>query len=392
MKKVFLLMAMASFASIARAQKSNIGKAMIFLNANNYKSATPLVDDAVKNSETKNDPDAWYWRGMTYLQMALDSTTKSPSAVQEASRSFEKTLSLKPDFGVEIDNSVYTTSILCFNKGVEFYQNQQYSAAYEYFMKIAALYNAGGGKRFLVNSAFTELVTSAKTNAAYAAQAQIEIYQKQNKDAELIALIKESRKQFPDNKTFRDLELNYYISSGKQAELFPLLENAVKQDPNNPDLLFNLANAYTNAAFPKDVNGSSLPAPADFKDVFTKAENAYKKAIKVKPDNEDYNYNLGTLYYSNASTFNRQMNDVKGTSPAENAKYDELVAMRNAEFSKAQPYFEKAYTFLDFKSGSLSNEDKATYRNVMIGLREIYSRTNNKDKAVELKKKLDELK
>lgn len=365
MKKLILLFTVIFSGTLARAQSMNIvmGKAMI--RDKNYMRAIQYLDYAVEDGKTKDSADAWYWRGKAYLMMQLDSTlkTKHDLAIEKATKSFVKALELQPDYSTDINIPMHTTAILSYNQGVANFQNKIYTSAYDDFLRVVTLYNAGGGKRFLSNKDFTAIIPDAKTNAAYAAQALIEEYQKENKTESMFAMIKEARKQFPDSKTFRDLELNYYINSGKQAELLPLLEAAVKEEPDNPELFFNLANVYMYMAFPVDENGKRLPAPANFKELYLKTETAYKKALSLKPDDADYNYNAGVLYYS------------------------------NSELNKAQPYLEKSYTLLSAKAASsLSDPEKATYRNTLIGLKEIYSHTNKAAKADEMKKKLDELK
>jgi hypothetical protein len=413
MKKSIVLLALFCGSLSAFAQKSKIRDARDYLSDNNYKKAIPVINEAVANEDTKNNPDAWFLRGMAYLQKALDTTAHDPQAANESYTSLVKALSLKPDYGPEINNALYSNALITFNDGVAAYGRKDYNAAYESFMKVPKIYNAGGN-RFASDKGFIELVGSAKTNAAYSAlnvkrdadaltlfnelkgttakndsnvyQAIIEINQRMNNDAATLAAITEARTKFPGSQTFRNLELNYYIKSGKQDALLSKLEEASKADPNNPELLFNLGNAYQSAAFP-----SSGEKPANYNDLFAKAEDAYKKAVATNPSNADYNYNLGVLYYTAAAGINKQMNDIKGMSAAEQKQYDALLKDRNALFDKALSPFETAYTNLDARAGSLKTEEKITYQKTMIGLREIYSRKDNKAKTDELKKKLDAL-
>lgn len=419
MKKLILLGAALLTVSGIWAQKSKIRDARDYLSDGNYRKALTAINEAVNNEDTKDNPEAWYLRGMAYLQQAIDTTAKAPGAATESYNSLMKALSLKPDYGPEINNGLYSNALLAFNEGVAAYKNNP-SEAYDKFMKTVQIYNVSGGKRFAKDESFTELAMSAKSNAAYSAlsakkdnqalellndlrmssktkdpnvyQSLIEIYQRQNNDAQLLPLLSEARAQFPDNKLFRNLELNYYIQKGQPDVLVSKLEEAVKSDPNNPELLFNLANIYERAAFPKNASGTLLPKPANFSDMFAKAETAYKNALAASPDNPDYNYNFGVLYYETATDITRQMNEIKGMSAAEQKQYDALLAQRDAQFTKALPYFERAYATLDARAGSLKDEEKVTYQNAMIGMREIYSRRNNKAKTDELKAKLDALK
>ena len=416
MKKSIVMLALLSGSLSAFAQKSKIRDARDYLSDNNYKKAIPVINEAFASEDTKNNADAWYLRGMAYLQKAIDTNAHAPEAAGESYTSLMKALSLKPDFGSEINNGLYSNALLSFNEGVASYGKKDWSAAYDQFMKVSSIYNAGGKARFGSDKGFTDLVANAKSHAAYAAlnakrnaealslfnelkstkdsnvyQAIIEINQSQNNDAATLAAITEARSQFPKSQLFRNLELNYYMKTGKSDELLAKLEDAVKSDPNNAALLFNLANGYQKAAFPKDASGKDLPRPANYSDIFAKGEDAYKKAIAQNPTSPEYNYNLGVLYFDVAVDLNKKMNDIKGMSAAEQKQYDALLKERDSWFDKALVPFEVAYNSLDSHVGSLSTEEKVTYQNTMIGMREIYSRKNNKAKTDELKKKLDAL-
>lgn len=419
MKKSIVLLTLFCGSMSAFAQKSKVRDGRDYLSDNNYKKAIPVINEAVANEDTKSNADAWYLRGVAYLQKALDTTANDPQAATESYTSLMKALSLKPDYGPEINNALYSNALITFNAGVASYSKKDYNAAYDQFIKVPAIYNAGG-RRFTQDKSFSDLVASAKTNAAYSAlnakrdadaltlfnelkstsaagdsnvyQAVIEINQRLNNDAAVLTAINDARTRFPNNQTFRNLELNYYIKAGKQDELLGKLEEAAKADPNNAEILFNLGNAYQRAAFPQDASGKDMPKPANYNELFGKAEDYYKRAAAANPANADYNYNLGVLYYGVAAAINKAMNDIKGMSAAEQKQYDALLKERNDWFDKALIPFEAAYSSLDARAGSLSHDEKLTYQKTMIGLREIYSRKNNKAKTDELKKKLDALK
>lgn len=419
MKKSIIALTLLCGNFSAFAQKSKMRDAQDLLHDQNYKKAIPVINEAVAHSETKADPEAWFLRGMAYLQKAVDTTTHSPEAVDESYTSFAKVISLKPDYDPKINSALYSNAVLMFNEGVGDFSRKDYATAYDHFMKVATIYNVGGGKRFTGDKTFSDLVASARSNAAYSAyyakrdaealtlfndlsktsgktdsniyQALIDINQRQDNDAAMLAALNQARQQFPNSQTFRNLELNYYLKSGKQDALLGKLEEASKADPSNAELLFNLGNAYQSAAFPKDASGRDQARPSNYTELFTKAESAYKRAVELNTTNPDFNYNLGVLYYGAAAEVNRKMNEIKGTSPAEQKQYDGLLAERNSWFDKALAPFEAAYSALDARAGSLKSEEKATYQRTMIGLQEIYSRRNNKAKTDELKRKLDTL-
>lgn len=414
------MLALACLSLSAFGQKSKIRDARSYLSDNDYKKAITAINEAVANESTKDNADAWFLRGVAYLQKALDSTANDPQASVESYESLKKALKLKPDYGPEINNAIYSNALIVFNKGVSAYGKKDFANAYTEFMKVPEIFDAGGN-RFAQDKGFQDLSNSAKSNAAYSAlnakqdadalkifdeltqgpskndsnmyQAIIELNQRMNNDAGTLAAINKARAQFPSNPVFRNLELNYYIKAGKQDVLIGKLEDAIKADPNNDEILFNLANAYQNMAFPKDASGKDLDKPKDYDALFAKAEDYYKRAVAAKPNNADYRYNLGVLYYSVAADINKKMNALS-MSAADQAKYDAMLKDRDSWFEKARKPFDEAYSMLDAKSQSgqhMSTDEKITYQKTMIGLREIYSRRNDKAKTDELGKKLNAL-
>jgi Tfp pilus assembly protein PilF len=418
MKKEFFFSILILSACNAIGQSSKLKTAEQYLINKDYTNAITTINEAAANSDTKNTARVWYIRGMAYLGKAM--AGNSFDAADIARSSFEKAIALQPDYDPnEINDPLYRTALFAFNAAVTDYTNKAYPQAYNKFMNVAAIYKINGGRRFAGNSDFSEININAKTNAAYSAlanaqytvaanlfeqvlaekpvkdstiyQTLVEIYLQGKNETDKVKLIKiltAARHDFPESRYFRDREINYYITNGMQKQLLSSLEQAVANDENNPELLFNLANGYERIAFPTDAAGNLLLQEPGSDEYFTKAENMYKKALAIAPGNADYNYNIGILYYNAASLINKRLTEIKGTSPEENKKYDALLEERKVQFDLALPYFEKAYTILDERSGALNESEKVTYRNSITGLREIYTRRNNKEKVAELNNKL----
>ncbi len=402
--KSLLFIVMMVFVSPAFAQRINLDSARIYLSQDNYKKALPFANEAVKNIKTRDDPEAWFLRGMAYLQLAQDEAAKSPNAITEAYGSFLKTLTLKPDYGSEINNPLYSVAIVKFNRGSALYSEKSFDRSYNEFAEVAAIYKMGGGKRFLDNAEFKAVQVDARKNAAFAAnsagrgsvasalledlvkneskddsdvyQALIEIYEAGKFIPEELNVIKAARKQFPENESFRLAEINYYLGNGPREELRPKLEEAVRRDSGNADLLFNLANVYLEAAFPANAEGKLVALPANFAETFAKAEHSYDRALKLSSGDANRNYNFALLYYNYARWYNQQMTD---NPNADNKTLSDLKAKRNEQFSKAIPYFEKSYSIIDARTGAITDADKATCHNLATVLREIY--TQNGDAA-----------
>ena len=165
MKKSILVGSLLLAATGGWAQKARLRDTRSYLADQDYRKAMVAINEAVANEDTKGNPETWYLRGVVYLQQALDSTAKAPGAAAESYSSLTKALALKPDYGPEINNPLYSNALMSFNEGVAAFRNNP-GEAYDRFMRVVQIYNVGGGKRFAADKSFGELATSAKANAA----------------------------------------------------------------------------------------------------------------------------------------------------------------------------------------------------------------------------------
>lgn len=199
-----------------------------------------------------------------------------------------------------------------------------------------------------------------------------------------ITTLQEGRKLYPNDVTLLNLETEYYIKSGKQEETIKNLLVALEKDPNNPILHLIAANTFDGMANPKtkgaDGKDKDLEKPANFTELFTKAEEHYRKTVELKPTNPEYSfnalYNLGALYYNYGTyMYNKEMNDATITKLA--AKQREIMAKCNEQYKKAIPEFEAALTF--------KPDDNSTLQS----LRRLYLLVGNEAKAAEITTKLN---
>ncbi|MBS1588413.1 MAG: tetratricopeptide repeat protein [Bacteroidetes bacterium] len=419
MKKLLLTATTLCFVAVSFAQKSQIRTAKNYLADKNYEKAKSAIEEAVTNDDTKNDPYAWYTRGLVYLAMQGEPANATKDYYQEAGKSFKKAISLKPDYETEdVNNKLFAVAIYNFNAGLMAFDKQNYEGSYNSFGEVTNIQGLDNGKRYGGKSwvkfdtmarqaslyqgysayyanKFDEalpLLLKAKNDPAVRAYniylMLADIYEAKQDEANLMAILDEGKKQFPNEKTLVNRELNAYIKANKSDQLVAKLEEAIKSEPNNADFLFTLGIAYDNMANPKDAKGNELPKPANYADVFGKAEQAYKNALQAS-DKADINYNLGALYFNRAVLVNEQMNAISGTSAADIKKYDGLKAQRDDWFGKALPYLEKTIAQLDPNASTLKGEDKNTYIGALMAAKEISAKLNKLDKATEYKKKLE---
>jgi hypothetical protein len=429
LKKRILIAAILSASISTFAQEKNVTDARMSLeNDHDPVAAKGYIEKAILDPSTKNEAKTWFVRASIYLELSKDPKYNMPEAYKEAARSLKEVIKIKPEYESKaVTQNLLVCAYNYFNDGIVAFNDaikpnspvDKYDAAIENMTQVLDIHNIENGKRYPASSyrSFDTIAVNAKLVQAnsyffsnrydnalplllelksnpIASKAVIyqqisEIYSKQNKDSDALAVLQEGRKQFPDDVALRNAELNYYIKSGKEDELVKKLEDAVAKEPadskNMGELLFALAVGYNNIAFPKD---EKAPKPANYMEYATKAEETYKKAIDKDPNNATYNYNLGALYFNEAADVIKQMNDITGTSDADNKKYDALKAKRDELFKQSQPYLEKTYSVLDPKASSLAPEDKQTYHSTVMALKELYAKLGNPTKSNEMKAKL----
>ena len=193
------------------------------------------------------------------------------------------------------------------------------------------------------------------------------------------ATLRKGRQDYPQDVNLLIAETNYYLHTNKTDQAIGNLQKTIDRlnEQNRPEdkgltsnLYFVLANTFDRLANPKDDSGHAMPRPANYEDLYGKAETNYMKAVTLTPDNFDEEYDFGALYNNRASELNKQADEVPPTDNS--GKYDKLTAQAKGYLTKAQPYLEKAH--------SLNITDKAT----RLALKQIYAATGQTDKIKDL--------
>jgi hypothetical protein len=423
MKKLMFAIAVLGFCRSAEAQKAKIYTAKEYMRNGDMKKAVIAINEAVESEKTSTDGDAWFTRGEVYEKLA----ESDPSALEVSSKSYMKVLEVKPSFEKDvIDSKLMRIAYKAYNAGVLAYAGDaannvksDYDAAFKSFQQVVDIREINGGKHYASNKKFDTIaaqalkfqalsafygkkdelalatLTRAKDNPAardaYLYSTLIDVYNAKKDYAAVEATLAEAKKFYPKSADISRQEMNYYLNAGKSDILIQKMEEAVKADPDNSLLQYNLGVLYGQMANPLDASGNPLEKPANSKDMEKKAEMAYKMAIDGDPTKAEYPYNLGALYFNNAADITKKMNAISGTTEADNKKYDALKALRTAEFTKGLPYFQKSFDLLNPKAATLNADDKSTFRNTLIALRETYEAMGQSEKSESMTKKLNEL-
>lgn len=384
--------------------------------------AKEAIDLAAANEETKNNPKMYVYKTQIYYELykynlkaeeeklaatITDKNKKREAAYSnvstkeftEAAKAVEYIQKNVKDQAALQEVTVIGLSMLddLNNLAVGRYKSKKYDEASEFFESAFYMNMAiNGGKKdtaTLFNAALSsqkaknyqrmvtlnqamineKLATGGTYQLLYSAKTSL-------KDSVgALESLKEGRKNFPNDMVLLNLETDYYLQSGKQAEALENLNKALEKDGSNAVLHIVTGNIYDGMANPKGPDGKDKNKPANFSELFAKAEEHYKKAVDLKPANPEYYfnalYNLGALYNNYGGyIYNKGMADA--TIAKLVVKQKEIIANSNEMYKKAIPYFEQALTV---KEGDVTT---------MQALRKLYLLTGNDVKAYEISQKL----
>lgn len=350
-----------------------------YMNSGEFDKAKEAIDVAVENPKTIGDYKSWYYRGTIYLNIAMNKNFQSldAEATLKSLQSYAKSMTLnfkdiqyqnldilnkKEDFqkfkSLQNDKTVKFTDDIAYedivtvqlptlsntlvNNGVvEFKDKQNFAKALELFEKslfISELIDkldtpiyyyaalaAEKSNSFAKADKFYDILTKAAYGINDEERASMYYMKARNsaamKDtAAYIQTLQDGIGKYQNGSSALVTELiNHYLSKKQSVKALNYLKLAIEKDPKNPSYYFAQGTLY------------------DSRQKLDSAETAYKKAIELKPDFFDANFNLGALYYNNAAVLIDKANAEK-----DDTKYGALKKQSDAEFVKAQPYLEKA--------------------------------------------------
>lgn len=381
MKKISLFILTLMIANASFAQKVALQTAINWLNYDDLDKAKESIDQASKNESTAAMAKTWYYRGQIYHSI-YESTKEQfkplkPGSLEEAFIAYEKTLELdtKGEYKEDIMKRLNVVSSQMQNQGVEFYRNKDYTSSLGSFEKsisisekylglvdTLAIYNAAlsadkGNNIDKAKKYYTKLIDANYGGAkTYGLLSNLQMAQKDTTGA--LQTLKSARQKYPSDPDLSITELNIYLSSGRDKEAAEQIESAIVNDPKNANLYF---------------------AKGVLNDKLGKTEVAiesYKKAIEMKPEHFDANYNLGAMLFNDGA---EMINKANALPASKQKEYDSIKGKADARFKEAKPYFESAYR--------INPKDVAT----MQSLRQVYTRLNELEKASEIKKEMDAL-
>jgi len=373
--KHFLMIIGCLFAFSVMGQKEVVSA----YNANkdgDYRAASTYIEQAILIDKSNTKDKTWRYRGEIYLNISRDSslTMEYPNALRISMESYLKAaeLDLKGRYEDEIKLGLAQVQIGANGKGISYYNTTTFDLAASSFDLAAevartfdivdtmAVYNSAlcYEKADMTDMAIERYRDCAdiKYQVPNVFLFISTLYRNSDNDEEALKVLQEARVSYPREQSLIIEELNIYLTNKDFERAKANLELAAEQDPTNEILWFSLGSVFDNLGN------------------YDEAIIAYQKAIVVKSDYFDANYNLGALYFNKAVLGINEANEMwkPRMTRTEAANQKKLEEDSKSMFVTARPYLESAF--------QVDPTDIETIRS----LKDIYARTGEDDKFLQM--------
>ena len=380
-----MLIPAALFVLAGFAQNMNVQSAAVSLKEGDLAAAKDFIDKAAANEQTANNYKMWYYRAQIFYAIDTSKTYRSidPSASEKSVISYINCIKTdtKGWYTDECKDYVVRSSSNLYNHAVDLYVKKDYEAAIKCFNILFDVFpydTQNNLKRSNItvdilnqNIYMSNLGLKNNQEAEKYINKLIAVNFNNPKIYEDLALIKLDAKdtinaldvlekalvKFPENAQLLNRQLNIYIAQNKLDILIKKFTDAIELNPDNELYYYNRANIY-----------SSLKQFGD-------AEKDYLKAIEIKEDYFDANYNLGSMIFNQGVALINAANDI-----LDDKKYQAAKLAAETKMKQALPYLERCM--------EINPKDF----NTLVALKALYVRFNDKDKLAKVTSALDGLK
>ncbi|WP_152270616.1 tetratricopeptide repeat protein [Agriterribacter humi] len=194
------------------------------------------------------------------------------------------------------------------------------------------------------------------------------------------------RELYPKDDYLPLVEFDYLRSQGDKKAIYAKYEELIAANPEGFDMILDYANELFNETHVSDAK----ERPADYAERCLKIEELYKKALAIKPEALEANLNLAKHYFNQALFIEEDANKIKGKTPEDLKKKEELKAQVLSLCDKAIPPFEVVFKEYDNKE-TLKLSEKSELKSACNNLAYCYDRKGDKAKSDFYQKKYDEI-
>ena len=380
MKHLIVFLTLLASTAAAWAQPEVVSA----YNANSsgdYVKAIEYIEKAMSNPKATEKDKTWRYRGQIYYNVVTkggELAKSYPNALRLSLESYLKAreLDTKGFYEREILLAIGLLQTAANNAGIELYNagdfgnaGTQFDLAHEVALSFkgvdtVAVFNAA--LCYEKSNQIELAVARYRTCGEYGYQVPnvylfaASLMRKQGNVEGALAELQAARTKYPREQGLVIEELNIYLESRDYDRAEKAMDVAIELDGTNEILWFS--------------KGSVL----DSQGKTEAAAEAYQRAIALKPDYFDANYNLGAMYFNQAVQDINAANDMWSPrmTPTQKTEQTRLEAQAKSRFEQAKPFLEKAH--------EVNPEDRDTMRS----LRDVYTRTGEDAKLNYINTKL----
>ncbi|MGA1373830.1 MAG: tetratricopeptide repeat protein [Flavobacteriales bacterium] len=347
-----------------------------------YAKAIEYIEKAMSNPKATAKDKTWRYRGEIYYNVVTkggELARNYPNALRLSLESYMKAreLDVKGFYERETTLAIGLLQTAANNAGIELYNagdfanaGIQFDMAHEVAVAFKGVDTVAVFNAALCYEKSEQLdlaVARYRTCGEYGYQVPnvylfaASLLRKQGNVEGALAELQAARQKYPREQGLVIEELNIYLESRDYARAESAMDVAIELDGTNEILWFS--------------KGSVLDGQGKTDD----AAQAYQRAIALKPDYFDANYNLGAMYFNQAVQDINAANELWNPrmTPEQKTEQSRLETQAKARFEQAKPYLEKAH--------EVNPEDRDTMRS----LRDVYTRTGDNAKLEAINAKLN---
>lgn len=401
MKKSILTLALVVLGLAAAAQTLEVQSAAQDMRKGYLTKAKASIDKACANDQTKDDPKAWYYKGLIYCQIGQE--TKNPKSKYKdlapdwCEQAYEAALKCKEldkdNEYSETNNTVfsYVGGELCnratdaFNKDHDFegclkmcedaikaygYTGDKKSADFAYYL--AGLAASQLKQNDLVKKYFNVLMRR-KTDKANVYQTLFTMYRNDKNDAEALKVANNFYKNHPEDYNSALMMSEAYLMSGDTEKSNEMINAALNQTKDNPQVYAKLLCAAA----------EMLSNNQDFDGAAAK----YNESLSINGNQFEANFGMGSMLY------NRAVDKINTEVPFddETGLQAKLEEEAKALFGQAESYMKAAVAFIDALPAEQQEMQKANLVHCLNALKTIYARLNRIDDLKPINARLQSL-
>lgn len=223
----------------------------------------------------------------------------------------------------------------------------------------------------------------AGENNADVYQFLVEHYHKLNDKVNREKYLTLGREFYPDADFWYITELSD-VPDDDQKALFAKYEELIPKYPNKYVLPYNYSVEIYNLIYVGDNK------PANYKELQAKLEKTIKQTLAIRKDYPESNILMARHYYNVVYDLQDEQRAVKGTTPADQTKRNEIKATLQAKVDEMIPYAMVAYGLYDGRN-NLKASEKGNFKIITDLLLSAYEIKGDKDKIEFYKQKLESL-